>query len=519
MNKDSSEMQAAILAWIGRIGAAGAEDVAARFGLSVAGARARLAVVQRGGLIIAGLGFAALVPRSMGPELYGRYALVAALAVVMAACSTLGVTETIGRHGSALAAGRDHTALQRLFGSVLTLRLASGLSAAVVYIAVTGWWLRDLDQMALGAAAAAVLARAIWLALFSLFLGLNQAAWWGAGELIDRWAVLVFVFLGVLAGGFRGACIGLLVSEVAVLAIGLWWTRDYLSLRWPDWTYLSPFLRVGLTFFGANLLSIALQGSGEVLIRGITGDYAEVSYYGVANGAFLSGMAGIQQLSLAFVAALVMLRQEGQSALLDDATRRLTTWMTAGIMTVVFAALFLAPDLVPLVVGRAYGPVSVNLLPMALTLLVQALCSGVSVFLLASDRGRVVLVGSGLRLAAFWILGPLLIAWRGSLGAWIAMLAAFVLQAVYLGWRVRAEIPQTLRAWCAGVALGAPFVVLLWLRGPVWVNVAVWMGACGAYLVALTAAGVVRRGELAATWSALGLTGRAARTPSQTPDG
>ncbi|HKW95115.1 MAG TPA: oligosaccharide flippase family protein [Methylomirabilota bacterium] len=479
---------------------------------------AGLLVVQRGGLLIAGLGFAALVPRSLGPELYGRYALVAALAVVIAACSTLGVTETIGRHGPALAGGRDHAALQRLFGSVLTLRLASGLSAAVVYIAVTSWWLRDLDQMALGAAAAAVLARAIWLALFALFLGLNQAAWWGVGELINRWAVLVFVFLGVLAGGFRGACAGLLVSEAVVLAIGLWWTRDYLSLRRPDWRYLSPFLRVGLTFFGSNLLSIALQGSGEVLIRGITGDYAEVSYYGVANGAFLSGTAAIQQLSLAFVAALVMLRNEGESALLDDATRRLMTWLAAGIMAVVFATLFLGPDLVPLVVGRAYRPVSVNLVPAALTLLVQALCSGVSVFLLAHDRGRVVLVGSGLRLAAFWIVGPLLIAWRGSLGAWIAMLAAFVLQAVYLGWRVRGEIPRALRAWCAAAALGMPFVALLWLRGPVWVNVVMWLGACGAYLVALAAFGVVRRGELAATWSALGLTRGAARTPSRAPD-
>lgn len=474
---------------------------------------AGLLVVQRGGLLIAGLGFAALVPRALGPEQYGRYTLVAALAVVMAACSTLGVTEIIGRHGPALAAAGDHAALRRLFGSALTLRLASGLSAALVYIAVTLWWLGDVDRIALGAVAAAVLARAIWLAIFALFLGLNRAAWWGAGELINRWAVLVFVFVGVLAGGFRGACIGLLASETAVLAIGLWWTRDYLALRRPDWTYLSPFLRVGLTFFGANLFSIALQGSGEILIRGITGDYAEVSYYGIANGVFLSGIAAIQQLSLAFVAALVMLRQTGQGAQLDDATRRLVTWLVAGIMPVVFAALFLAPDLVPLVVGRSYGPVSVNLVPMAVTLLVQALSSGVSVLLLAHDRGRVVLVSNGLRLAAFWIAGPLLIAWRGSLGAWIALLAAFVLQAAYLGWRVRREIPHTLRAWGAAAALGAPFVALLWLRGPVWLHVLVWLGACGAYLVALTTLGVVRRGELAATWATLGLTRRAARTP------
>lgn len=51
MTNESSDVQAAILAWIGRIGAAAADEVAGRFDLSVAGARARLAVAQRGGLV------------------------------------------------------------------------------------------------------------------------------------------------------------------------------------------------------------------------------------------------------------------------------------------------------------------------------------------------------------------------------------------------------------------------------------------------------------------------------------
>ncbi len=474
---------------------------------------AGLLLIQRAGLVVAGLGFAAVIPRLLGPDVYGRYALVAALAVVFSACSTLGVNEIVGRHGALLAAEQDRTGLRRLLGSLLALRLGSGLAAAVAFGILTTLWLRDLDRVALAAAALAVMVRGIWLALFAFFLGLNQAARWGAGELVNRCAALALVPLGAVAGGFRGACIGLLLSEGLGLAAGLWWTRALLSLRRPDWAYLWPYLRFGLPFFGANLLSIAFQGSGEALVRGITRDYAQVSFFGVANGAFLTGAAAIQQLCLAFVAVLVIRRQEGQSALVDDAVRRLVSWLAAGSMAVVFASVLVAPDLIPAVVGRAYGPVAANLILMTLTLVVLSLSSSAGVILLAHDRARVVLVGSALRLASFWTLGPLLIRSQGSLGACLAVLVATAGQAAYLGWQVRGQMPRALRAWVVAVTAGAPFVGLVWLRGSAWMNTGLCLAACVAYLGALALVRVIRRGEVTAMWRALDLSRRGARRP------
>jgi O-antigen/teichoic acid export membrane protein len=474
---------------------------------------AGLLLVQRAGLVIAGLGLAAVIPRLLGPDVYGRYALVAALAAVFAACSGLGVNEIIGRHGARLAAERNQAGLHRLFGSLLALRVGTGVLAAGAFGMLTLVWLRDLDRVALAAAALAIVARGIWLALFALFLGLNQAARWGAGELINRCAVLALVPLGALAAGFRGACIALLASEVIVLAAGLWWARAFVSLRRPDRAYLSPYLRFGVTFFSSNLLGIAFQGSGEALVRGISGSYAEVSYFGVANGAFLTGVAAIQQLSLAFIAVLVMLRQEGKPALVDDAARRLVTGLTAGSMAVALTALLVSPDLIPAVVGRAYGPVAPNLILMALTLVFQSLASSTGVLLLAHDRGRVVLDGSALRLVTFWALAPFLIWSRGSLGACAAVLIATALQAAYVGWRVRRVIPRALRAWIVMVALGVPFMGLAWLRSGPGTNAALALVACLGYVAALALARVITREEMAATWRALGLSRRAARTP------
>ncbi len=470
---------------------------------------AGLLVIQRAGLVAAGLVFAAVIPRLLGPEVYGRYALVAALVGLFTACSTLGVNEIVGRHGAILEAGP----LRRLFGSLLALRMGSGLAAALAFGALTSVWLRDLDRVALAAAGLAVLTRGMWLALFALFLGLNRAALWGAGELLERLAVLALVPVGVVAGGFRGACLGLLASQLVVLTAGLRWSREFLSLRWPDRAYLAPYLRFGLTFFCSNLLGIVFQGSGEALVRAVTGDYAQVSYFGVANGAYLTGLAAIQQLSLAFVSTLVVLRQEGKAALVDEAARRLVSVLAAGSIAVALAAVLLAPDLVVPVVGSAYGPVAVNLAPMTLTLVLQALTSSAGVILLAHDRGRAVLGASALRLTMFWVVGPLLISERGSLGACSAVLLATALQAACLGWWVRGLMPGALRAWTVTVACGVPLMALGWFRSGPWTNVALWLLACAAYLVALALARVITSEEYRAAWHMLGLSWPVARRP------
>ena len=58
---------------------------------------ASLILLQRGAQTVGGVGFALLVPRLMGPEQYGRYALVTSVAFWLALVSGLGlVNATIG---------------------------------------------------------------------------------------------------------------------------------------------------------------------------------------------------------------------------------------------------------------------------------------------------------------------------------------------------------------------------------------------------------------------------------------
>lgn len=471
-------------------------------------------VIQRGGLLAAGVVFAVLVPRLMGPAAYGRFALVSSLSTLFVMCSTLGFTEVAGRFLPELSRRPDSRDLHRLVNGLLSIRLVAGALLAAAFLGLTTVWLPDLDAWALVAVSAAILVRAVSHLLFALFLGLNQAARWGAGELLSRSLLLVFVLPGYVRGGFRGACVGLLLAEVATLAIALGWTRSMLSLARLriDPRTIGPYLRVGLVYFAVNLLLIAFQASGESLVRLVTHDYASVSYFGIANSIHLSAVAAIQQLSLAFAALLITLRAQRADAALREGLRRLVSWTAAAGVSAVFAVLLLGPDLIPLVLGRSFEPVVSTLIPMTLALLPLALSSVASVVAVTHDRPGALLLGAGLRLAVFWGAGPFLVVRAGSLGACLAVLLAHLVQAGYLSWVMRAQMAPAVRSWAACVLAGAPLLPLVWLRSSIPVETALFVGGLAGFFGLLLLTRVLAVSQIVETWRSLGQAGRARRT-------
>ena len=471
-------------------------------------------VIQRGGLLAAGVMFAVLVPRLMGPAAYGRFALVSSLSTLFVMCSTLGFTEVAGRFLPELSRRPDSRDLHRLVNGLLSIRLVAGALLAAAFLGLTTVWLPDLDAWALVAVSAAILVRAVSHLLFALFLGLNQAARWGAGELLSRSLLLVFVLPGYVRGGFRGACVGLLLAEVATLAIALGWTRSMLSLARLriDPRTLGPYLRVGLVYFAVNLLLIAFQASGESLVRLVTHDYASVSYFGIANSIHLSAVAAIQQLSLAFAALLITLRAQRADAALREGLRRLVSWTASAGVSAVFAVLLLGPDLIPLVLGRSFEPVVSTLIPMTLALLPLALSSVASVVAVTHDRPGALLLGAGLRLAVFWGAGPFLVVRAGSLGACLAVLLAHLVQAGYLSWVMRAQMAPAVRSWAACVLAGAPLLPLVWLRSSIPVETALFVGGLAGFFGLLLLTRVLAVSQIVETWRSLGQAGRTRRT-------
>ncbi len=462
-------------------------------------------LVQRGLHAGSGFIFALLVPRLMGPDVYGRYSLLQSLSIWLLLLSSLSLTSVIGRYVPELILRRDNKGLGDLWSDLFTVRLASGMLAALLYLGVTAPWLRDLTTTVLAIMATTVLVRAIAELVFAAFVGLNRAARWQLGETIRQWLSLGLVVPGFHLGALQGAVLGLLVTELVVLALGIYWLRPHMA--WPglhlDVRRSLPYLKFGLLFFASDVLQTALAASGETLVRAISGEYIESGYFGLALRVFVTMSLVIPQISMAFTPLLTTLHAQGQVKMLSRWLERLLKYLALGGMVASFGALLLADDLVPVVLGAEYGPVSANLKWLTLALPLMAMGQVARMVATVYVRPRTVLVASALQLLAFWILDIPLVAWLGSLGSAITTVAAWALYGVYLTWRMQSVLRYSLRDSVIVIGLGILFMPLIFLRSSWMASVSLYVAFLIAYFGLLVLLRVVARSEVAEMWKGI----------------
>ncbi len=462
-------------------------------------------LVQRGLHAGSGLVFAILVPRLMGPDIYGRYSLLESLSIWFLLLSSLSLTDVIGRYVPELILKQDSRGLGNLWSDLFTVRLTTGILAAFLYLGVTVLWLRDLTVVVLAIMAAMVFVRSISELVFAAFVGLSRAARWQVGETTRQWLSLSLLVPGFYLGGLRGAVLSLLLTELVVLALGIYWLRPHMA--WPglhlDVRRSLPYLQFGLVFFASDVLHTALGASGETLVRVISGEYAESGYFGLANRVLVTMALAIPQISMAFTPLLTTLHAQGQVKALARWLERLLKYLALGGMAASFGAFLLADDLVPVVLGAEYGPVSANLKWLTMALLPMAAGHVARMVAMVYVRPRTVLAAAAIRLLAFWILDIPLVAWLGGLGSSITMVATWTLYGVYLTWRMRDVLRYSLRECALVIGLGTLFVPLVWLRSSLIINVSLYVAFLTAYLGLLWLLRVVTRNEAAELWKAI----------------
>ncbi len=452
-----------------------------------------------------GLVFALLVPRMMGPDVYGRYSLLSSLSVWILLFSNLNLTDVIGRYVPELILRHDSNDLRRLWSDLFTVRLASGVLAAGVFLAVTALWLQELDTAILTAVAAMILVRAVADLIFAAFVGFNQAARWQVGETLRQWLSVGLVIVGYNVGQLRGAVTGLLLTELVVLALGVWWIRLYLS--WPalqlDVRRSLPYLRFGLILFASGLFHTALGASAEALVRGITGDYVQVGYVGLAWRVFMTMAMVIPQLSSTFIPLLTAWHTQGRTKAVEVWIERLLRYTLIGGTLASLGVLFLAADLVPVVLGAEFSPAAGNLMWLILTLIPMAFGSVARMVAVIYLRPRLALHAAAIHLSAFWLLAGPLIVWLGGVGSAISMFVAWALYAALFTWRARSVLRYSLQGAARVVAFGLLFLPLLLLRSSWLINLCLFGISAAGYVGILFLVRVMTADEVAQLWRAI----------------
>jgi O-antigen/teichoic acid export membrane protein len=471
---------------------------------------------QRAAQILVGVIFAILVPRLMGPDLFGQFALITSISMWFALLSGLGAVSLMTRSVAPFAERRDTAGLTKFFSGLLTLRTSTGLAAALLYLAFTMAWLEDVDRIALVCVAAAVFSRTTANICFALFLGLNQAARWGLGEMLRRWLTLGFVLVGAATAGLRGAAAGFLLGHVVVLALGLWMSRSHLRLAslWPDWKFLSPFLRTGAYFAGGNLLLSLSQHTGETLVHVSTRQFVEVGHYGVAYGMYIAGAQALWHSTVAFAPLLLGWKERGENEAIGAFLEHLLTWLVVAAVTTSVIVLLVGQQLVPFVLGGAFRPVSPNVAVLAIALVAVATSSVGRLHALVVDRPGAAATAAAIELVTFWTIGLWLSTRYGSYGACLGVLAGGGLNAGYLAWRLRGDVPYSFRRVTWTCLLALVVAPLAWFEVSWQAELLILAGALAAFGGLLTVTGVVSRGDYLALRDAL----RTSRTPRPITD-
>jgi O-antigen/teichoic acid export membrane protein len=458
---------------------------------------ASLLVGQRGLDVLRAVAFAALVPRLLGPADFGRFIVLTSVGLWFSLLSSLGSTQLLARFVPTLGPATDER--RRLVGSLLAVRLLGGAGAALTYLLIAGLWLREIPIALPAAIAAGVLLRSASNVLFGFFLGLNQAARWGMGELVRRWCSLVFIVAGVFFFGLAGACIGGLLAEAAVLTLGVVWARPHLRFGDVrlDAAFIGPYLRYNALFFGSNVLFSLCQRGTEALVRMLGADPDEVGRYSLAASGYLFGTHALWHLAMAFVPLVARCRSEGRlPAALEVMGRLLTLAAVVGVLAV-FAAVLVGEPLVVLLAGAAFRPAATALPPLTAALVAYAVACAARVLALALERPRASLAAAGVQVAALAAAGALLVPRLGAVGGGLAVLIAAVLMAATFAHGVR-DVALPLRPALSALGLGLVGLPLLLLRTGGPADALLLVAAAAAYLCALRWIGLVTNGELAA---------------------
>jgi O-antigen/teichoic acid export membrane protein len=451
--------------------------------------------------------FALVVPRMMGPDTYGRYALFVSLIAMIDAFLDPGMAEISARVVPELQQVRNEAGIRTFFSRMVGFKITVDLLLALV--AVVGLRLIFPDVVAptfLWLLILAIFVGDLGSAAYGLLFGLNRQSLCAARDPLRRAASVCLIIALFHLFGLSGAIFSVVLVEGLLLIIYLTFVGRYVSFQelTPKWSYVAPFLRYGFLFYLSAGATSLWQRLGNTLIGQLRGDFRQIALYDLSNQMFLTATSFTLFVILALAPTFTRLRLEGKEGKLIDWSRRILTYNEIGCVCAVAAWLLLGPELIPILIGRQY----------------DGLYANVAVLLCAAFPTVVIQLGLALAIAyaepiwyfvavctgvvSFVVTSLITIPANGSLGCSIATLVSCICCALVMGFRYRANMRKSLGPALKSIALGAVLLVPCWLlRGRADRNALLLLGFLATYGSALFLTRVIIRAEVEQLWAAL----------------
>jgi len=385
------------------------------------------------GQITGALLFAVLIPRSLGPVLFGQLAFILALSLLLHMVGDLGGLDILGRFvpGWAQEGPEGRRRIGWLAWQLIWVRLGLGLLITMGLVLVGKHLAPWLDPGRAALVGLGVALRLLSWTPYHLSFALNRMDRWAVELSWRQWAMIPCLLLG-RRWGLDGLLIGLLVAEAFFVGLGALWLGPYSRPHRPDGRGLWPYWRFGMGFFLANILVVLLYRGGPVLLEVLTRDTVAVGHLSLALSLYTLLIVIIGHYLTAFVPTLALLATRGQMA---EARRQLQQVMHHG--TVLMGALLigiglLSEPLAPRLFGPAFGPAGRLFFLLALALPLQPLVGAGRGAATAFGHPRMALVAMTVGLLSGLVGGLILIPTAGAVGAVLALVLGILATAVTL---------------------------------------------------------------------------------------
>ncbi|MBN2623303.1 MAG: hypothetical protein JXA83_08045 [Acidimicrobiales bacterium] len=388
---------------------------------------------------------ATLVPRVLGPEDYGRFAVPLTVVTLGSLAMTLGGPTLMARYVPA-APPEERVALARAIGGRLARGRAMQLAAVGLAALAAAVWEPERFPPAETALVVAALAINVGTSLaLQVALGLGRAGAWSARYPLQNAALVAAVL--VLHGSFgtTGAVAALVVAGLVAAGLAVVVVAPVALADMSPVTVPAGAIRFGaLHAAGAALVQCAHRG-GVVAVAVLVGSAVETGYSALAIGIALGATYAVLQ---AFTVALPHLADGGRGsageadaaapscaghAAAEAILRRLAGGLLAVLVPATLLAAVLLDTLVPAVFGSRYDGATAAFAP-ALAVVVLAPLSALLVQAAALRLRAEVALVSGVATALVFLAGALVLVpvgeAAGATGATLAGVAAGAIVAV-----------------------------------------------------------------------------------------
>ncbi|GAG81071.1 unnamed protein product, partial [marine sediment metagenome] len=189
--------------------------------------------------------YAIVIPRLMGPSVYGVFAVYSSLLILLYVLGDFGSLAIYGHYVPAFLIEGEDERVQRLFTHLMLFKIGVGLIIGIVFVIIGKFILPEWPQEWLWLGATTIIIRIAADNFYHLAYGLDNMVRWIARESLRFVVQFILVLPLFFIFSIPGAITGILIADILFFLYGISWAWKYFRPLDIQFQYLMPFLRFG----------------------------------------------------------------------------------------------------------------------------------------------------------------------------------------------------------------------------------------------------------------------------------